>query len=161
MSLLGRSYQVPPSAIATTVHALRSAGSERLEGVVLWIGARARDPVPVVEAYTPPQIAYRNDDGVAVQIPDDVIASIIAALPSDLAVVCRVHSHPQDAYHSETDDLNLLLSHAGAISIVVPWFASRGLHLEECSVNELGGDFRWRELPIDEVERRFTIEESA
>jgi hypothetical protein len=158
MTWVGCRYSIPAPVIDATTDALRAAGDERLEGVVLWIGQRQRQHVEILGEYVPRQIAYRSEHGVAVQIPDDEIARIIAWLPEGLAVACRVHSHPGEAYHSDTDDLNALLSHAGAISIVVPNFARDTLHLERCSVNELDDTFRWRELTARQTRNRFTVQ---
>lgn len=157
MSWLGATYAIPASVIRNTRDVLRVAGREELEGVVLWIGRRHGTHVEILGDYVPRQIAYRSEHGVAVQIPDDEIAMIIAWLPEGLAVACRVHSHPGAAYHSRTDDLNALLSHAGAISIVVPHFARDAVRLERCSVNELDDDFRWRELTARETRQRFQV----
>lgn len=157
MSWLGATYTIPSSVITNSRETLLIAGREGLEGVVLWIGERHATHVEILSEYVPRQIAYRSDHGVAVQIPDEEIALIIARLPEGLAVACRVHSHPGEAYHSSTDDLNALLSHAGAISIVVAHFARDEIRLEHCSVNELGQDFRWRELPARETRQRFRV----
>lgn len=157
MSWLGATYTIPAAVITATREVLLIAGGEGLEGVVLWIGQRRGTHVEILGEYVPRQIAYRSDHGVAVQIPDDEIARIIAWLPEGLAVACRVHSHPGEAYHSSTDDLNALLSHAGAISIVVPHFARDDLRLQRCSVNELDEAFRWRELTARETRQRFQV----
>lgn len=157
MSWLGATYAIPALVMTSTREALLIAGREELEAVVLWIGQRQGEHVEIVGEYVPRQIAYHSEHGVAVQIPDDEIALIIAWLPEGLAVACRVHSHPGAAYHSSTDDLNALLSHAGAISIVVPHFAHDEIQLERCSVNELDEDFCWRELSARETQRRFLV----
>jgi len=158
MSFLGATYLVPQAVLDATYHSLRAAGDERLEGVVLWIGTRHfGSAVEIVTELVPPQIAYRSQDGVAVQIPDEAIAEIIAAVPAGFAVVARVHSHPGAAYHSPADDHNALLSHHGAVSIVVPDFARDPVHLDSCSVNERDAEHRWRELSADETLRRFQV----
>jgi hypothetical protein len=158
VSFLGATYVVPQAVLDATRHTLRVAGGKRLEAVVLWIASpRVQTAVEIVTELVPPQIAYRSRDGVAVQIPDDVIAEIIAALPAGFAVAARVHSHPSAAYHSSTDDDNALLSHQGAISIVVPDFARAPISLERCSVNERDDEHRWRELSADETLRRFRV----
>lgn len=157
MNLLGASYTVPRAVIDATGVALRAAGEERLEGVVLWIGRPTAEHVEIVTEFVPPQIAYRSEEGVAVQIPDDVIAEIITALPAGYAISARVHSHPASAYHSDVDDLNAILSHQGAISIVVPNFARDPIELERCSINERDERHRWRELPVSETHQRFLV----
>lgn len=65
----------------------------------------------------------------------------------------RIHSHPGLAFHSRTDDANPVLTHEGAVSIVVPFFGL-GLRsgLDACAVLVyLGG--RWVDLPAGSRQR--------
>ena len=151
-------YRIPAQVLSDTRKALAERGAEGVEGVVVWV---AREPeraeVEVVGAVVPPQIAFRSEDGLAVMIPDWAVSELNTALPAGTYIPIRVHSHPGEAFHSSTDDLNRLLSHRGALSIVVPNFARGALDLGACSINELDADFRWRELTADEVARRFVV----
>ena len=151
---------VPAGVLEETQAFLAECGREHYEGVVLWVGVvDLEDRGSIVRELIPRQYGYRSPEGgVAVQVPDDEIAAILTALPPRLLILCRVHSHPHRAYHSETDDLNRLLSHVGAISIVVPDFARSPIVLSECSINELDEAHRWRELDADEVLQRFVVD---
>jgi hypothetical protein len=71
--------------------------------------------------------------------------------------LASLHTHPGNAFHSDTDDTNMLFSHHGAISIVIPNFGRDPIDLGECSVNELRHGRGWIELDAAEVEERFTI----
>ncbi|HTU78902.1 MAG TPA: hypothetical protein VMF09_09110 [Solirubrobacteraceae bacterium] len=102
-------------------------------------------------------MAYKSEEGVAVQVTEAGLSHLISALPTGVFVLCRVHSHPTDAYHSETDDTNMIISHPRAISIVVPFFARAPIVLTECSVNELEYGRGWRELTAAEVRERFEV----
>jgi hypothetical protein len=68
-----------------------------------------------------------------------------------------VHSHPAGAFHSPADDANPVLSHEGAISVVVPYF---GLGLRRgvaaCAVYRLTAG-RWRALPAGPGRDRWVI----
>lgn len=152
-------FLIPSTVIAETRATLAEIGEHRVEGVVLWIGKEPVDgTVEILEALVPWQVALRSEDGLAVTIPDWEVSELILGLEPGTYIPIRVHSHPQDAYHSSTDNLNRILSHKGSISIVVPWFAKSEMRLGECSVNELGSDFRWSELSADEVTRRFIVD---
>src|SRR5439155_1750856 len=83
-------------------------------------------------------------DGVAVEVTQRGLAEMISALPAGVFVLARVHSHPSAAFHSPLDDENMLISHEGAISIVVPHFARSGMELATCSINELRHGQGWR-----------------
>lgn len=153
-------FLIPSTVIAETRATLAEIGEDRVEGVVLWIGKEPVDgTVEILEALVPWQVALRSEDGLAVTIPDWEVSELILGLEPGTYIPIRVHSHPQDAYHSSTDNLNRILSHKGSISIVVPWFAKSEMRLGECSVNELGPDFRWSELSADEVTRRFIVDD--
>lgn len=151
---------VPAPVLTATEAFLAECGRERYEGVVLWLGVVDPDDHGyILHELVPRQYGYRDPEGgVAVQIPDSEITTILMGLPVGVLILCRVHSHPGAAYHSAQDDLNRLLSHVGAISIVVPNFAQDPISLIECSINELDESHRWRELEGDEVERRFVVD---
>ena len=138
---------------------LRERGLEGLEAVVLWLGRPLdeRTGHAFVELI-PHQVAYRGQDGeVWVEVPPESISEVIGLLPADLFVLIRVHSHPSKAYHSPVDDRNMLISHQGAISIVVPDFARGNFDLSRCSVNRLDHARGWVELSVREVEQMFAI----
>ena len=152
------SYLIDQSVVEFSEDFLQDRGSEGLEAVVLWLGSALDDETAHVStAYVPEQIARRSSFGVSVEITRAGLSRLIADLPEGVFVLARVHSHPTDAYHSDVDDENMVISHPRAISVVVPFFAKAGIRLTECSVNELVHGKGWRELEPEEVERRFKI----
>lgn len=143
---------------AATETFISERGENRHEAVVLWFASvdDAGD-AHVQSAYVPDQTPLSSDGGIGVYIDGDAITRAILALANDELIAARVHSHPALAYHSATDDLNRLISHDGAISIVVPYFGRYGLDLRLCSVNEFRLGYGWQELPVEEVERRIVF----
>jgi hypothetical protein len=156
-SLKGASYIVSRQVLVETRELLAEVGRKKLESVVVWIGRLHEGEGEVLAAVRPRQYAYRWGEGVGVEIPGDAIAELISALPAGTLVLARVHTHPGEAYHSDVDDLNLLIAHEGAISIVVPNFAAEPINLSCCSVNELQHGEGWVELDSDEVRTRFEV----
>jgi hypothetical protein len=151
-------FDISVSVTSVTEQFLQERGRVGAEGIVAWIG-RIVSPTraEIQRAYVPQQTPVASDDGVGVYVSGAAITQLILDLEDDEVVLARAHSHPGFAFHSETDDLNRLISHAGAISIVVPYFARHGLRLELCSINEfLPGD-GWSELDTADVVRRFRI----
>jgi hypothetical protein len=153
-----RHYAVPAHVLEDTRELLAEPGRHGLEGVVVWIGAPLdAEHAIVMGAMRPRQVAYRSEAGLSVEVPPDALAELIAALPDGTAIVVRVHTHPGDAYHSDLDDTNMLISHEGAVSIVVPCFAIDPIALDACSVNVLDHGRGWQELSPDEISQRFEI----
>jgi proteasome lid subunit RPN8/RPN11 len=142
-----RHLNVPRHVLEETWALLREPGEQGLEGTVLWPG-RVLDATTgeVLAAYRPTQVAYRSEHGVAVEIPQEALTDLIAALPDGVHLLARVHTHPGKAYHSRVDDGNMVIGHIGAVSVVVPDFAAGPPSLDGCSVNRLGADGRWVEL---------------
>lgn len=149
-------YFIGEDVIARTCEVLTERGEEGVEAVVLWLGAvLAETRARVLSAYVPEQVAYRTASGLCVEITRRGLSRLMAELPKGVFVLVRVHSHSHDAFHSDVDDANMVISHQGAISIVVPDFCRHGLDLARCSVNELRRGEGWRELASEEVSRRF------
>lgn len=152
-------YLVPKRVLTDTRELLRERGEHGVEGVVVWVGIAIADTTAqVLGAIRPGQIAYRSAGGCAVEVPPEALSQLISSLPDDVFVLVRVHTHPTEAYHSEVDDTNMLISHNGAISIVVPYFARDPLALSSCSVNELRHGEGWVELSPSEVTARFLVQ---
>jgi hypothetical protein len=151
-------YSLKQSILERTADFLRRRGEEGLEATAVWLGRVVDEThAEIVDVHTPEQIGYASDEGVAVEVTQRGLAGLISALPEGVFVLVRVHSHPSVAYHSPVDDDNMLISHEGAISIVVPEFAGAGMTLETCSVNELRHGRGWRELDAEEIAKRFTV----
>jgi proteasome lid subunit RPN8/RPN11 len=151
-------FSIAESVRVSTQRFLRQQGLDGSEAIAVWLGYLEGDgEASIQRAYVPEQVPLRSDGGVGVYVDGEAITRLILALDEDERVLARVHSHPGFAYHSDTDDLNRLISHAGAISIVVPYFASHGLRLEICSVNELVPGEGWKELSADDVSGRFRV----
>ena len=150
--------EVPRRVLDETRELLAELGDEGLESTVLWVG-RVIGPqtAGVLGAVRPRQVAYRGEDGLAVEVPQDALSELISALPEGVFVLARVHSHPGAAYHSQLDDTNMLIAHEGAISIVVPDFAREPIDLARCSVNELRHDKGWVELGAATVRERLRV----
>lgn len=152
-------YLVPRRVLEDSWTFLQEGGEHGFEAVAVWIGRVVDDSTArVVAAARPGQVAYRGELGCAVEVPPDELSRLISVLPDDHFVLARLHTHPTEAYHSELDDMNMLIGHRGAISIVVPDFARLPLELTCCSVNELRHEMGWIELSQAEVSERFAVD---
>lgn len=160
MDVSGWSYTVSRAQLRLTRELLARPGALRLESAAFWVGAVLRNGlVGVSRVVWPPQRAIVADDGVGVEITQRGLTETILSLAEAEFIAVRLHTHPGRAYHSDTDDANLVIAHPGAISIVVPRFAADDLRLERCAAYEWGarGESGWRELDDDEKARRFQL----
>lgn len=72
---------------------------------------------------------------------------------SDLAergmgVRIQVHTHPGEAFHSETDDAYPLLFDVGFLSLVIPDFAMGPVGFRDAYLAEIQPDGRWQQMDI-------------
>ena len=133
---------------------LRGPGERGFEALVVWAGRwlDAEAGVFIVAAaLMPPQSGIRTDDGVAVTVDADALFDLNASLNShELRLVAQLHTHPGEAYHSETDDRFAVVTARGGISIVVPDFAARPIEIGSCAVYRLQAGGSWIELTTKE-----------
>ena len=82
---------------------------------------------------------------------------LASALGVDDRYIARIHSHPMDAFHSRTDDVNPAITFEGAVSIVAPYFGLGLRHgLDACAVFVRRAG-HWIELPPGSM-RNQTVE---
>ena len=122
------SYQALEDA---RVH-FEDCGTRGLEGTAMLAG---RPEVGITRCFVPDQIGRRTRFGVSVEVTEQGKLQLAGALRKHERWMARIHSHPGEAFHSDTDDDNPGLTAEGALSIVVPFFGlglSRGL--EACAI---------------------------
>lgn len=152
-------FVVPGAVIRDTDNQLRAAGHSRSECFVLWSGVRDHDSFYIRTGHVPKQTGYRFSGGLCVRVEGDELHRLNVWLfdhHEELAV--QVHSHPTEAYHSETDDTYPIVTMRGGLSLVVPNFARTGLRGPGVASFRLGLS-GWTELSENEVERLIRFED--
>ena len=149
MSLLAevRQFRVSQAVVRQTEKALRKAGRRGFELFVLWSGVIDGEIAHLRTPHVPEQKSYKTRDGLLVRVSGEALHELNLWLyehHETLAV--QVHSHPTDAFHSETDDTFPMVTTLGGLSIVVPDFARRGLMDIDTAVFRLT-DSGWDEVP--------------
>jgi hypothetical protein len=144
----------PKTLMQATIDALQQAGQRRCECVVLWTGHRAGEDLRVSEVLRPPQRAKAD----MFVIPPDGMAVVMDHLRRTRGmIVAQVHSHPQKAFHSAADEQWAIVRHLGALSIVLPWFASRvtaDSFWRDAAIFEMSLGNRWHEYdPAERMSR--------
>src|SRR5688572_8194258 len=106
MRLADVSSVVLPSGVLTqTREVLRKFGAQRCEGLVLWAGTIEDGRAVVRGVLVPEQNPIREENGVGYFVEGPVLFKLAKYLEREkLRLIAQVHSHPTDAYHSETDD---------------------------------------------------------
>lgn len=142
---------------------LREAGKHGFEALVVWAG-RWRDSEPglfdVELVLMPRQQAVRTGEGVAVMVDGDGLFEMNRLLNErGLRLVAQVHSHPTEAYHSDTDDQFSTITARGGLSLVVPDFARDPFSLHSCAVYRLEAGGEWSEVSATAAEALIRITE--
>ena len=154
-----------PVAEDTQAH-LRQSGTFGLEGMALWAGELADTVFHVRTLIVPQQQGHRTAHGLAVSVPGDELHRINMWLRRErLRLIAQIHSHPTEAFHSDTDDRYAIATALGAFSLVVPDFAMRPFALDECAAFRLSrrpwwhlsSQPYWRRLLPAEVARTLRI----
>lgn len=137
---------------------LREAGKKQNESFILWAGNfKSPSSFVVTTAIFPEQIAFRSNNGVGVYVSGDELYKINKWLyDNGKSLISQVHSHPTEAYHSDTDDNFPLVTAKGQFSIVVPNFARAPLtNLLGCAVYRLDYNNHWSHLISNQVNSIF------
>lgn len=139
-------FVVPLELINQTLEPLQKAGRKGYEAFVLW-GGRLEGPkrFEFVSAYFPEQTTSRGEDGLLVVVEGEALFRVNRAFYGEgLTLAGQVHSHPTDAYHSDTDDAYPLMTLTGGLSGVVPDFGDGGRdRLDEWAWYRLIGPGDW------------------
>lgn len=153
-------YAIRQRVLTASEQFLRSRGALGHEGFLLWIGVVASPHLTeVTRIKVPDQVATATPDGVSVDLTPEAHWSLTDDLTPGETFVARVHSHPGCAFHSAKDDANPVLTHDGAISIVVPNFARLPLTLSSCAIYRLRFGSGWEPVPADDVSVMFHVVE--
>jgi hypothetical protein len=143
--------------IEETLAALKEGGRENRETVVLWLGRRSTAGIDVFEVHVPRQTAESH----WFRIPPDAMKDLMAHLRrSRYFIAAQVHSHPEEAFHSYTDDKWAIVRHAGALSLVLPYFgehSDKGSFVRDAAVFKLSARNEWVEVSDDRIEEHYQI----
>jgi hypothetical protein len=145
-------FSTPIRIVEQTEEALRRAGREGFELFVLWSGTIDGTAFRVSTAHAPAQDSHKTDTGLLVRIEGEALHTLNSWLYEHSEMLgVQVHAHPDEAYHSETDDSFPIVSTIGGLSIVVPDFARNGLLAEDTAAYRLSRSASWDEVELADV----------
>lgn len=141
-----RRFMVQPDICDETDTQLREAGRSGVERFVLWSGIVEGDAFYVRTMHVPRQTAYRLSEGLCVRVEGDELHRLNVWLFEHRELLAvQVHSHPTEAYHSDTDDTFPIVTTRGGLSLVVPDFGRAGVRGPGTALYRLGMS-GWDEL---------------
>lgn len=146
-----REFVVPSNICDGTDRQLQDAGREGFERFVLWSGVTHENRFLVRTMHVPKQTARRTSQGLSVHVGGDELHELNMWLYSHKELLAvQVHAHPDEAYHSQTDDTYPIVTTLGGLSLVVPDFAELGVRGEETALYRLTRT-GWTELSCTEA----------
>ncbi len=157
MKIANTRYRIPQRILAETHTFLFEKGLQGCEGTGLWIGQVNGNHVDITRFFIPEQICIKADFGVAVDLTQRAHFTLTDNLNPGERFFVRIHSHPNEAYHSKRDNENPILTHQGAISIVVPNFAAEPIDLSHCAVYRLEHGRGWIRITAREISTTFEV----
>lgn len=144
---------VAADLVASSEAAMREAGSAGHELFVLWSGRVDDDAFHVATRHVPRQVSYKTTNGCGVRVDAPALHELNVWLYENGEVLAvQIHSHPTEAYHSQTDDAYPIVTTEGGVSLVVADFCRHGIVAPSTAAYRLERG-RWSESLISiEVE---------
>jgi|SRR6266550_7520529 len=144
-------FQVPAKIVRQTEETLRAAGAKGCEAFVLWSGRQNGPLFNILTVHVPKQNAYCLSSGLCVRVDGDELHRLNVWLyEADEILAIQIHAHPDEAYHSETDDTYPIVATLGGLSIVAAEFCRARLFTSSTAVYRLQAD-GWTKQQADLV----------
>lgn len=135
-----RKFIVPSDICDASDGHLREAGNNGNERFVLWSGIIRDNYFLVKTMHVPKQVAYHLSTGLCVLVEADELHRLNVWLyEHGERLAIQVHSHPTEAFHSDTDDAYPIVTTRGGLSLVVPDFARYGVRGPNTALYRLSG----------------------
>jgi hypothetical protein len=154
-----KTFSFKRECLEQTYEFLAQAGRKRFEAVGLFAGHIEGQVAYISEAILPLQKSYKLEAGLLYVVEGDELHRINVMLyKNNLRLIAQIHTHPQRAYHSETDDEYPIMSTIGGLSIVVPYFASAPLDIKDWAYYRLLSAGTWQEVSENEIKTLIKVQ---
>lgn len=123
-----RRFRIPISILDATFDLVAPAARASQEAFVVWGGVATGDrELRFTSALRPRQQSAATRNGLLVTVDGEALFDVNRTLFGRGEILAgQLHTHPTDAYHSDTDDHYPLVTLLGALSAVAPDFARDG-----------------------------------
>lgn len=150
------SFLVPGELADEADRRLREAGDSGLERFVLLSGTIEGEAFQARTLHVPMQFATKSPEGLLVRIEGQELHRLNVWLYENKErLAIQVHSHPTEAFHSDTDDAYPMVTTRGGLSVVVPDFALRGIRGSGVAIYRLD-QYGWYE--VEQAQRLLQIQ---
>ena len=152
MNLVGvRTFSISEELIEKTESTLRAAGNDGYEMFVLWSGRLEGERFSFCTAHAPRQTSYRTKEGLSVKVHGSELHRLnVWLFENQETLAAQVHAHPNDAFHSHTDDTYPIVTTRGGLSLVAADFARDGLLSDTSALYRLE-EHGWDEVSLHEM----------
>jgi hypothetical protein len=134
------SVQIDGELLERSEDSLRRAGRDGCELFVLWSGRQDGERCEVLDGHVPHQTSYKTKDGLLVRVDGAALHKLNTWLyENGQMLIAQLHAHPDDAFHSDTDDSFPIVTQLGGLSLVAANFCCEGL------ISDSTAAFRLRE----------------
>lgn len=135
---------LPKSCAVQAYEWMHSQGKNYKEGVALWAGVQEADSFLIKRTIIPKQTAGSHEDGLIYVVDGTELHRInVELFDSGMRLFAQIHSHPKEAYHSDTDDAFPIVTVLGGVSVVVPNFAKGNINIAEWAVYRYCSETGW------------------
>ncbi len=135
-----------PSVWPATLEHFRHCGQGRVECVVYWVARQGESSV-IDEVVHPDHVSTAWMYEVK---PAWLNAFMVGLHARGRTVRAQVHTHCEEAFHSQTDDRWPLVTTPGFLSLVLPRFALADAPRDQLFLAELTGDGSWTSVSVGE-----------
>ncbi len=136
-------YQVPRAVLAESFAHFRQCGAGKRECQILWLSPWA-DPETITEVVHPHHQSHQG----GFELDPKWLNSFWTILADRrYGIRIQVHTHPEAAFHSRTDDTWPVVHTPGFLSLVIPNFGLGETNFEGAFLAEIDRTGRFREVP--------------
>ncbi len=138
-------FVIPRRMVEDTFKVFRSCGANKRECKLYWLSSWT-EPSSLVEIAHP----KHKSNAYGVSIDSEWISSFWMDMSKrNMGVKIQVHTHPNQAFHSLTDDKFPLLFDVSFLSLVIPDFAMGPINFQNAYLAEIQTDGTWAQVEIN------------
>lgn len=122
----------------------RRCGENRRECILFWTGPL--DQPDLVDEVEHP---FHRATSVSCEVDSAWVTSFFFQLRRERRTArIQLHTHPDEAWHSQTDDTYALVPAPGFLSLVIPNFAAGAVSLEDAFLVEMSATGEWEPIEL-------------